>query len=118
MLEAIPKLNHDILVELSLYLAYDAQVNDKDIWRRIEDAAFASLHQMSLIQICQMEWASMELKPKQIRNRLNTMLMNKALENVDKCNLYELMCIMQGFRSKKSKDLYSRIRKTLIARKG
>jgi hypothetical protein len=52
MLEAIPKLNHDILVEATLYLAYEAQVNDKDIWRSIEDATTASLHQMSLIQVC------------------------------------------------------------------
>jgi len=64
LLEIIPRLNHDITVELALNLAYDAKVNDKVIWRAIEDASIASLHHMTLTQVCQLEWATMELKPK------------------------------------------------------
>jgi hypothetical protein len=48
VMDVIPKLNHDVVVQLALHLAYDAQVNDKDIWRAIEDAAVASLHHMTL----------------------------------------------------------------------
>lgn len=48
MIELIPKLNHDVVVQLALHLAYDAKVNDKEIWRAIEDASVASLHHMTL----------------------------------------------------------------------
>lgn len=48
LIELIPKLNHDVIVQLSLHLAYDAKVNDKEIWRAIEDASVASLHHMTL----------------------------------------------------------------------
>jgi len=52
MLEAVPHLNHDILVQLALHIAYDANINDKEIWRAIEDASYASLHHMTLTQVC------------------------------------------------------------------
>jgi hypothetical protein len=44
LLEVIPKLNHDVLVQLSLHLAYDAKINDKEVWKAIENAAYESLH--------------------------------------------------------------------------
>jgi len=36
----------------------------------------------------------MELKPKYVRSRMNTLLMQKAIESIDKCNRTELLCIM------------------------
>ncbi len=48
VLEGIPRVNHDVLIQLSLHLAYDAKVNDKQIWRAIEDAAVASMHHMTI----------------------------------------------------------------------
>ena len=74
MIETIHKLNHDVVVQLALHLAYDAKINDKEIWRAIEDTSVASLHHMTLTQVCQLEWATMELKPKQVTSRLNTLL--------------------------------------------
>lgn len=32
LLEVVPKLNHDILIDLALYLSYEAQLNDRFIW--------------------------------------------------------------------------------------
>jgi hypothetical protein len=52
LLTLIPNLNHDVNVQLALHLAYDAKVNDHEIWRAIEDAAVASLHHLSLAQVC------------------------------------------------------------------
>jgi hypothetical protein len=60
ILEVIPNLNHDIVINLALHLAFDAKVNDKQIWRAIEDSAISSLHHLSLTQISQLEWATME----------------------------------------------------------
>ena len=52
LVEAIPNLNHDQLVDLALYLAFEAQLNDKPVWRTLEDAALASMHLMTLTQTC------------------------------------------------------------------
>lgn len=117
ILAAVPRLNHDILVELALHLAYEAKCNDKQIWEAIEDAAVASLHHMNITQVSQLEWATMELKPKQVSARLNTLLQKRANESLEGASLDELMAIMQGFRQRKSKDLYQKMRKVLISRK-
>jgi len=66
-----------------LHLAYEKKCNDRDIWRAIENSSIASLHHMSLTQVCQLEWATMELKPKQVTPRLNTLLMKRAIEAID-----------------------------------
>ena len=118
MLHGIPRLNHDTLVETALHLAYDAKINDKQIWRAIEDAAVVSLHHMSLTQVCQLEWATMELKPKQVTPRLNTLLVKRAIETIDTTtSAADMIDIIQGFRQRKSKDLYQRTRKVIIAKK-
>jgi hypothetical protein len=102
-----------------LHLAYDAKVNDHDIWRAIEDASVASLHQLTLTQVSQLEWATMELKPKQVSARLNTLLQKRAVEAIDGSpSLSDLLDVLQGFRQRKNKDMYMRIRKQIIARKG
>ena len=100
LLEVIPNVNHDQLVDLALYLAFMVSENEKEVWRAIEDACVASLHLMSTKQICQLEWASMQQKPKMTTARFNTLLMKHALESTDKCNSQDLIHIMQGFRQK------------------
>ena len=117
MLTVIPKLNHDVLVEFALHLAYDAKCNDKQIWLAIDDAAIASLHHMNITQVSQLEWATMELKPKHVSARLNTLLQKRAGESLEAATAEELMDVMQGFRQRKSKDLYQKMRKVLISRK-
>ena len=75
---------------------------------------------MTLTQVCQLEWATMELKPKQVNSRLNTLLMKRAIEAIDQGAAKtpeDIIDVSQGFRQRKSKDLYQRIRKALIARK-
>ena len=107
LLAGIPRINHDVLVQLSLHLAYDAKVNDKQIWRAIEDAAVASLHHMTITQVAQLEWATMELKPKHVTPRLNTLLIKRALETIaSSTSADELIDVIQGFRQRKSKDMY------------
>jgi hypothetical protein len=118
LLALIPNLNHDVTVQLALHLAYDAKVNDHDIWRAIEDASVASLHQLTLTQVSQLEWATMELKPKQVSARLNTLLQKRAVEAIDGSpSLVDMLDVLQGFRQRKNKDMYMRIRKQIIARK-
>jgi hypothetical protein len=117
VLEAIPRLNYNILVELALYMAYEAKCNDKQIWQGIEDAALAGLHHMNITQISQLEWATMEQKPKQVSARLNTLLQKRANESLETATVEQLCEILQGFRQRKNKDLYQKMRKVLITRK-
>lgn len=49
----------------------------------------------------------MELKPKQVTSRLNTLLIKRANEALDKSPTAEdVQDILQGFRQRKSKDMY------------
>lgn len=59
----------------------------------------------------------MELKPKQVTSRLNTLLVKRALEAIDTASATDLMDILQGFRKRNSKDMYMKIRKTFMNRK-
>ena len=110
-------MNHDQIVELALYLAFEAKNNEKSVWRSIEQSVLDSLHLFTLKQICQLEWASAQLKPKRIAARVNTLLIKFAIEQIDKCSALDLCYILQGFRQRKNKDLYQRIRKTMVERK-
>lgn len=94
------------MVDVSLHLAYDAKINSREIWRAIEDQCLKVFHHLTLLQKCQLEWATRELKPKQTTARFNTMLMKPVLEAIDTASVEELMYIMQGFRRKRNKDLY------------
>jgi hypothetical protein len=40
----IPRLNHDVLVELSLHLALEAQIADQLVWETIEEAVYPVMH--------------------------------------------------------------------------
>lgn len=73
--EAIPHLNHDQLVSLALYIAMELKLNDKLLWMALQDACLATMHLFDTKQVCQLEWASMQLKPKYTQARFNTLLM-------------------------------------------
>ncbi len=60
----------------------------------------------------------MEQKPKQVSARLNTLLQKRASDSLETASVDELIDILQGFRQRKNKDLYQKIRKVLISRKG
>jgi hypothetical protein len=58
------------------------------------------------------------LKPKHTTSRLFTMLYKRASDDLDKTtNHMDLIEIMQGFRNKKNKDMYMKIRQVLISKK-
>ena len=115
--DVIPNLNHDTVVDLALYLAFEKRHNSKEAWRAIETATLESLHLMSIKQVCQMEWATNQMKPKITAGRFNTMLMQRAYEQIDRCSAVELCQILQGFRQKANKGLVEKIRKTLVERR-
>jgi len=48
----IPKLNYDAVVELALHLAFESKVNEKHIWRAVENAALENLHLYELKHTC------------------------------------------------------------------
>jgi len=52
LIEVIPNLNHDMLIELSLYLALERGFNSKELWKTLEHHALESLHLFSLKQVC------------------------------------------------------------------
>jgi hypothetical protein len=58
LVELISKLNHDQIVNLSLHLAFEANLNDKSVWRAIEDASSAVSHLLNITQVSQLEWAT------------------------------------------------------------
>ena len=52
MIELTTKLNFDAVVDLALYLSFEAKVNDKYIWRAIEGAALHNLHLYDVKNAC------------------------------------------------------------------
>lgn len=86
LIEAIPHLNHDQVVYLALHLAFELELNDKDVWRAIEEAALKSIHLYNVTEMCQLEWATTQMKPKQTSARLNTLLIGTILDKLDSCN--------------------------------
>lgn len=107
-------MNHEQLVNLALYLAMDLKLNDKQLWACLQDACLKALHLFNTKQICQLEWATTQLKPKQTQARFNTLLMQHVLEILPKATHEELLFIIQGFRNKQSKNLYQKVRKTIV----
>lgn len=75
------------------------------------------MHLYSTTELCQLEWATTQLKPKQVTSRLNTVILSAVLERLPSCNAQELMHVMQGFRGKQNKGLYMKLRQTLIDNK-
>ena len=114
----LPKLGVDTLVELAYYLSFEAKLNDKHIWRAIEDAALTNFHLFDLKKSCQMQWATTQMRPRHVSTRFSNMLFMQALEKVQQGvnSPEEVHWIMQGNRNKSSKDLYMKIRQSLIDR--
>jgi len=56
--ETIPHLDHEQLVNLSLYLALEMKLNDKQLWSFLQDACLKVIHLFNTKQICQLEWAT------------------------------------------------------------
>ena len=54
LLDTIPRLNHDMVVELALYLSLESKYNSKAVWNAIEAASYESLHLFNIKQICQL----------------------------------------------------------------
>jgi hypothetical protein len=104
-------------VYLALHLAFEVKSNDKSVWRAIEEAALKCMHLFTVTEMCQLEWATSQLKPKQTTARMNTLLLAEILDKLYSCNAHEIMHIMQGFRSKQNKNLYQKIRQLLIDQK-
>ena len=52
IINAIPKLNFDAVIELSYYLAFKAKLNDKQIWRAVEGAILENFHLYDLRHTC------------------------------------------------------------------
>ena len=48
LLDVIPHLNHDILIDLALYLAFENKHNSKAVWRAIEAGGLEFLHLLTL----------------------------------------------------------------------
>lgn len=118
VLEAVPRLNHDQVVSLALYLAFEAKHNDIKIWHAVEDAAIAALHHMSIAQQCQLSHSIHQLKPKHTSERLQTLLMKNAMETVDATTDFkDIMLISQGFRKHMTKDLNKKIHSAITQKK-
>lgn len=49
---ALPNLNYDAVVELALYLAFEAKVNDKLIWGELENAVLDNMQFYQNKHIC------------------------------------------------------------------
>lgn len=119
MIELTTKLNFDAVIDLALYLSFEANLNDKYIWRAIEAAALENLHLYSLKHACQMQWAVTQLKPKHTTSRFDNLLFQITHERIEKGleSPEDFHHIMQGHRNKKSKDIYLKLKKILIEQK-
>ena len=119
LIDLVPKLNFDAVIELALYLSLEAKLNDKYIWRAIENAALENLHLYELKHSCQMQWAVTQLKPKFTSARFDTLLFQSARAKVESgaVSVDDFHHIMQGHRNKKSKDMYLKLKQVLIDQK-
>ena len=104
MVELIPKLNYDAIIELSYHLAFEAELRDKLIWRTLEQAALDNFHLYELKHICQLQWAFTQLKPKIMSTRFSNMLHQVAGEHLEKGlkSSEDFHHILQGFRNRKT----------------
>jgi hypothetical protein len=116
MIELTSKLNYDKVIELAMYLSFEAKLNDKYVWRAIEDAILQHLHLYELKHICQIQWAVTQMKPKFTSARLDNMLYNLANEKIESgtMSVDDFHHITQGFRMKKTKDMYMKLRQILV----
>ena len=116
LLEIIPKLNHDQVVDLALYVAFEAKINEKELWRALEQAALDNLHLYGLEDICRLEWATAQLRPKQTTQRFGTLLSEKIEQVLESraVSHHDLCVILQGTRHKKSRPMHNKIRKLMI----
>lgn len=113
---ATNKLSNESVIELAYYLAFEAKHNDKYVWRAVETAALNNFHLYELKHVCQLQWAVTQLKPKHTTARFDDMLHSYAREKIDKglTNQSDFHHVMQGFRNKKSKDFYLKLKQLLI----
>ena len=117
--DLIPRLGCDGLVELSLWLSVELHHNEKGTWRKVEDAILENLHLFTLQQTCQLMWAVTQLRPRQVSVRLLDIFTSKAIEAAGNgvSDPNDFHYIMQGHRNRKSKDLYMKMRTSLINKK-
>lgn len=47
----LPRLGVDALLDLAMYLSFEAKLNDRQIWHALEEAALANMHLMDLKQV-------------------------------------------------------------------
>jgi hypothetical protein len=111
MVELMPKLQYDALIEFSMYIAFEAKVNERSLWRAFENAVLENFHLYDLKQTCQMMWAIKQLKPRYTSDRFSNMLYKVAGDNLDsgKTTCEDIHNIMQGHRFRKSRDFYWKI---------
>jgi hypothetical protein len=94
LLEVMPSLNHEQLVKLGLFLAFDGNINSKAVWREWEVLVTDAAHRLSVEQVCQANWASIQQKPKHTTAQFNKMLFQMAFDRIDNCPLEDLLHIM------------------------
>lgn len=54
LIQTIPKLNFDAIIELNYYMSFKAKINDKYIWRAIEEGILENFHLYDLKHTCQL----------------------------------------------------------------
>lgn len=113
MIDLMPRLQYDALIEFAMYTGFEAKVNDRQIWQAFEAAVLDSFHLYDLKQTCQIMWAIKQLKPRYTTDRLSNMLYKVAGDNLDsgKTTCDDIHNIMQGHRFRKSRDFYWKITK-------
>jgi len=57
LIETSKHLNFDAVIELTFYMAFEAKLTDKYIWRAIEAAILENFHLYELKHTCQLQWA-------------------------------------------------------------
>ena len=119
LIETSKHLNFDAVIELTFYMAFEAKLTDKYIWRAIEAAILENFHLYELKHTCQLQWAVSQIKPKHTSSRLDNMLQKVALDYIEKGieTPEDFHHIMQGHRNKKSNDIYLKLKASLIDRK-
>lgn len=115
--ELIPKLNFDLLPNLSMHLAVISKERDMLTWKAIEASALEQLSLFTFHQLCKLIYAQWELKPKVLSSELDKKLLERIMNDLDKASSYDLMYAMQCLRNKNHTKFFDKCRTLLIDNK-
>jgi hypothetical protein len=118
LLETIPKLNYTLIPDLTLYLTFTLQLNDKEIWQALRHNISSNLSLFTIEEICKMQYSELHKRPHFLGKEVTGFFYTQALQAIRTTNsLHTMLLILQAFKNKESLELSNLTRTIFIQRK-